>query len=613
MHMNGKTRLTAGEISALTEKAPVKAEHELRENLVIIPTYNEAINLKLLVPSVLEKGPFDVLIVDDNSPDGTGEVAETLAKCFAGRVEVLHRSGKLGLGTAYLAGFRYALTMGYQQVFTMDADFSHDPSQLPALRGALDEADVVLGSRYVPGGGSLRWPLRRRLLSRGGSIYARLMLGLPIHDLTGGFKGFRRQVLEALMPELNAIRSNGYAFQIEMTYRCARHGFQIKEVPILFEDRVVGQSKMNRRIVTEALRVVWALRLAQVPALSRRARQRLTVATLVVVILAILLGTVSLASTRFAHPVQRGAAHQTSSSQLRQAASIRTRSLPVPPATRPKHPVAAALLRLQGVDLTPNVPLQFTGSGFLPGEALAVTIQGQAGQPEARLSSIIADRAGQFSTATEAIPADLAPGTHTLLVQGQSSHREAQASFQLHWVPPAVQLDTYTVKPGQDFGFAGSGFLPNETVAVRLGSPMGRRLAAAVRANARGNVTGHVTIPLMPEGNYVLCFVGQQSQTPTSVGLNIQGFHPWVTLDTYAPSPHTRLGFIGEDFAPGEEVLVYLNRQGGKPVVRLHADASGRFAAPAAWDVGKLSGEHLLFFVGQQSGVVVTTTFTVVS
>ncbi len=219
------------------------------------------------------------------------------------------------------------------------------------------------------------------------------------------------------------------------------------------------------------------------------------------------------------------------------------------------------------------MPLQFTGSGFLPWEALAVTIQGQAGQSEARLASIIADRAGQFSTATEAIPADLAPGTHTLLVQGQSSHREAQASFQLHWIPPAVQLDTYTVKPGQDFGFAGSCFLPNQTVAVRLGSPMGRRLAA-VHATARGNVTGHVAIPLMPEGNYVLCFVGQQSQTPTSVGLNIQG---------------------------------------GKPVVRLHADASGRFAAPAAWDVGKLSGEHLLFFVGQQSGVVVTTTFTVVS
>jgi hypothetical protein len=173
-----------------------------------------------------------------------------------------------------------------------------------------------------------------------------------------------------------------------------------------------------------------------------------------------------------------------------------------------------------------------------------------------------------------------------------------------------VVLNTYTVKPGQDFGFAGSGFLPNETVAVRLGSPTGQRVAA-VRANARGDVTGHVTIPLMPAGTYALYFVGQASQTPTSVGLNIQGFHPWVTLDTYAPSPHMRLGFRGEDFAPGEEVLVYLNRQGGEPVVRLHTDASGRLAAPAAWDVGTLSGKHLLFFVGQQSGAVVTTTFTV--
>src|SRR5258708_33998915 len=168
MHMNGKTRLTAGEISALTEKAPVKEEHELRENLVIIPTYNEAINLKLLGPSVLAKGPFDVLIVDDNSPDGTGEVAETLAKRFVGRVEVLHRSGKLGLGTAYLAGFRYALTMGYQQVFTMAADFSHDPSQRPALPGALDAAHGGLAAPYVPAAGSLRWPCGAAPLSLAG-------------------------------------------------------------------------------------------------------------------------------------------------------------------------------------------------------------------------------------------------------------------------------------------------------------------------------------------------------------------------------------------------------------------------------------------------------------
>ena len=321
------------------------------------------------------------------------------------------------------------------------------------------------------------------------------------------------------------------------------------------------------------------------------------------VIASALLGTVSLASPRFARPVQRGAAHQ--------AASIRTRSLPAPPATRPQHPAAVALLQLQGADLTPNVPLRFTGSGFLPWEALGVIIQDQAGRPEARLAPLSADRAGQISAAREAIPVGLAPGTHTLLVQGANSHRTAQASFQLHGIPPAVVLDAYTVKPGQDFGFAGSGFLPNEVVEVRLGRPTGQPIAA-MHANAGGNVTGRVTIPLLPAGNYALYFVGRQSQTPTSVGLNIQGFHPWVTLDTYAPPPQTRLGFLGEDFAPGEEVLVYLNRQGGEPIVRLHADASGRFAVPAAWDVGKLSGEHLLFFVGQHSGAVVTTTFTVV-
>ena len=617
MHMNGKTRLTAGEISALTEKAPVKAEHELRENLVIIPTYNEAINLKLLVPSVLEKGPFDVLIVDDNSPDGTGEVAETLAKCFAGRVEVLHRSGKLGLGSAYLAGFRYALTMGYQQVFTMDADFSHDPSQLPVLRKALDEADVVLGSRYVPGGGSLRWPLRRRLLSRGGSIYARLMLGLPIHDLTGGFKGFRRQVLEALMPELNTIRSNGYAFQIEMTYRCARHGFQIKEVPILFEDRVVGQSKMNWRIVVEALWVVGALRLSQGSARihrdtqsrARLVRQRLLVVTLALVFFLILLGSVTLVPQWVLPLVHGGAIQSASISHTRPASLAGRRSMPPPPAPRVTARVRTASLQLQGTDLTPNVSLHFVGSGFLPGEALVATIEDARGHLEARLVPLIADHAGRLSAAMEAIPANLAPGTHTLLVRGQSSHRVGQARFQLHLIPPKVTLDSYSAKPGQDFGFAGSGFLPQEVVEVRLGSPTGERLAA-VSANTRGNVAGRATIPPMPEGNYTLFFVGRQSQTPTSVGFSVQGFHPWVTLDTYAPTSHTRLGFIGKDFAPNEEVLVYLNQREGNPVVRIQADASGRFAAPAAWKVGRLSGENTLSFVGQESGAVVTTTFT---
>src|SRR6266516_339403 len=242
MKIERKTPCMAVHADTGQEEAHVDSGNRHKESVVINPKYNEAGNLKLLIPSILRQGPFDILIIDDNSPDGTGEVAEELARRFPGRVTVLHRPGKLGLGTAYLAD---------------------DPSYLPTLREALAEADVVLGSRYMPGGGTLRWPLWRRLLSRGGSAYARLILGLPIRDLTGGFKGFRRQVLEALLPELETIRSRGYAFQIEMTYRCARHGYRIVEVPIVFEDRLVGTAKMNRRIVTEALWVVWALRLSQ--------------------------------------------------------------------------------------------------------------------------------------------------------------------------------------------------------------------------------------------------------------------------------------------------------------------------------------------------------------
>ena len=618
MHMNGKTRLTVGESSALTQRAPVHLEHERKENLVIIPTYNEAINLKLLVPSILRKGSFDVLIVDDNSPDGTGTIAEEFSRRFPSRVDVLHRSSKLGLGTAYLAGFRYALLMGYQRIFTMDADFSHDPSYLPALRAALEEADVVLGSRYVPGGGTLRWPLRRRLLSRGGSAYARLILGMHIRDLTGGFKGFRRQVLEALMPEMDAMRSNGYAFQIEVTYLCLRHGFHIKEVPIVFEDRLAGKSKMSQRIMMEALQVVWALRLNQgsartlreIQPRARLARQRLMTAVMALGFLFIFIGAVILVPQWVSSLAQGGSVQLASSSPMRSAPSFSRRSKPVPSATRITARTRTASLQLQGTNLTPNVPLQFVGSGFLPGEALAVAIQDQAGRPEAHLRSITADQAGHIGAATEAIPANLPPGTHMLLVQGERSHRLGQASFQVHWIPPVVQLDSYTVKPGQNFGFAGSGFLPSEVVEVHLGSPVGQRLADA-RANAGGNVAGSVMAPPIAAGDYTLFFVGHLSQTPASVGLNVQGFHPWVTLDTYAPSPHTRLGFAGADFAPGEEVLVYLNRRGGKPVVLLHADTSGRIYAPAAWAVGGLSGENTLIFVGQQSGAIVTTTFIV--
>jgi dolichol-phosphate mannosyltransferase len=241
-----------------TLTTPRDAARNSRDSLVIIPTYNEVENLATLVPKVLAQGPFHVLVVDDNSPDGTGVLAEYLATVYPGRVMALHRPGKLGLGTAYLQGFRYALEQGYERIFEMDADFSHDPAALPRLRNALDESDVVLGSRYVRGGGTRRWPRWRKLISRTGSSYSALVLGLPLHDLTGGFKGFRRHVLEAL--DLDSIRSNGYSFQIEVTHRAHRLGFRIMEAPIIFEDRRFGRSKMSARIIAEALVLVWRLR-----------------------------------------------------------------------------------------------------------------------------------------------------------------------------------------------------------------------------------------------------------------------------------------------------------------------------------------------------------------
>jgi dolichol-phosphate mannosyltransferase len=223
---------------------------------VVLPTYDERENLPQIVPRILEAAPeLDVLVVDDNSPDGTGTLADELA-ARQPRIHVLHRARKEGLGRAYLAGFAHALAAGYGRILEMDADFSHDPSRLPALLST--RADVVLGSRYVPGGGTVNWGWGRRMLSRGGSLYARTILGIPVHDLTGGFKCFRREVLENI--DLPSVRSTGYAFQIELTYRALRRGFTVVEVPITFVDRRVGKSKMNRRIVLEALWMVWKLR-----------------------------------------------------------------------------------------------------------------------------------------------------------------------------------------------------------------------------------------------------------------------------------------------------------------------------------------------------------------
>jgi dolichol-phosphate mannosyltransferase len=227
--------------------------------LVVVPTYNEAVNLPVIVPQILAQDPrLDVLIVDDNSPDGTGQLADQMAAGDA-RVHVLHRPGKGGLGKAYLAGFRWALERDYELVFEMDADFSHDPKFLADFLRAVEDADLVIGSRYKTGVNVINWPISRLLLSLGANQYARWITGLPIMDSTGGFKCFRRKVLQAI--DFERVRSNGYAFQIEMSFRAWKKGFRLVEIPIVFTDRVEGQSKMNKRIVREAIWMVWWLRL----------------------------------------------------------------------------------------------------------------------------------------------------------------------------------------------------------------------------------------------------------------------------------------------------------------------------------------------------------------
>jgi dolichol-phosphate mannosyltransferase len=228
--------------------------------LVIIPTYNEALNVGNLVPQVLaQDARLEVLVVDDNSPDGTGQLAAALAERDP-RVHVLRREGKRGLGTAYLTGFRWGLEHGYDYLFEMDADFSHDPAHLKDFLTAIQDADLVLGSRYLGGRVTVvNWPMTRLLLSYAANIYARRVTGLAIWDLTGGFKCFRRQVLEAI--DLSQVRSNGYAFQIEMSVRAWRKKFRLTEIPIVFVDRTEGDSKMNRSIVREAIWMVPRLRL----------------------------------------------------------------------------------------------------------------------------------------------------------------------------------------------------------------------------------------------------------------------------------------------------------------------------------------------------------------
>ena len=227
--------------------------------VVIIPTYNERANVARIVDAILaQDAGLSVLIVDDGSPDGTGEIADKIALTNS-RVHVLHRPRKMGLGTAYVTGFKWALERDFDYVFEMDADFSHDPKHLPEFLGAIRDADVVVGSRYLDGRVTVvNWPMTRLMLSYGANIYARLVTGLALWDLTGGFKCFRRRVLQAI--DLSAVRSNGYAFQIEMSVRAWRKGFTIGEIPIVFTDRTEGQAKMSGRIMREAVWMVWRLR-----------------------------------------------------------------------------------------------------------------------------------------------------------------------------------------------------------------------------------------------------------------------------------------------------------------------------------------------------------------
>jgi dolichol-phosphate mannosyltransferase len=230
--------------------------------LVIIPTFNELENIKKIIPAVLEQDSnIDVLIVDDNSPDKTGDYVEDLSK-QNNRVKLIRREKKLGLGTAYIAGFKYALENNYDFVFEMDADFSHDPNEIKNFLEAIKDADLVLGSRYIHGVRVLNWPMRRLLLSYFASVYTRIITGLPVKDATGGFKCFRIDVLKAI--DLGRIKSNGYSFQIEMTFKAFKKGFRIKEIPIIFVDRVKGKSKMSKKIVREAVFMVWKLRLRSI-------------------------------------------------------------------------------------------------------------------------------------------------------------------------------------------------------------------------------------------------------------------------------------------------------------------------------------------------------------
>jgi len=227
--------------------------------LIIIPTYNEIENIEKLIKDIIMiDHTLDILIVDDNSPDGTGKLVEKLKEEYNNLI-LIHREGKLGLGTAYVTGFKYALQNGYSIIFEMDADFSHDPNEIPNFLKAIKDADLVIGSRYIKGVNVVNWPLSRLLLSYFANRYTRFVTGLPVCDSTGGYKCFRRKVLESI--NLEEVRSGGYSFQIEMNFKAWKKGFKLKEIPIIFIDRAVGKSKMSKQIIREAVWMVWKLKI----------------------------------------------------------------------------------------------------------------------------------------------------------------------------------------------------------------------------------------------------------------------------------------------------------------------------------------------------------------
>ncbi|GAB4291661.1 MAG: polyprenol monophosphomannose synthase [Ignavibacteriaceae bacterium] len=232
------------------------------KTLIIIPTYNEYENISKLLPDILSRYPeINILVVDDNSPDGTSALVEELSEKDQ-RIHLLKRPGKMGLGTAYIAGFKYALERDYELIFEMDADYSHDPKEIKNFLTAIQQFDLILGSRYKNGVNVVNWPMRRLLLSYFANIYTRVITGMPVCDATGGFKCFRRKVLESI--DLDSVKSNGYAFQIEMTYKAWKKKFSVGEIPIIFIDRTAGKSKMSKKIVREAIFMVWKLRLRSI-------------------------------------------------------------------------------------------------------------------------------------------------------------------------------------------------------------------------------------------------------------------------------------------------------------------------------------------------------------